>query len=266
MNLEILHEPAAENSSNPTLLFIHGSYCTAWVWADHYLPFFAANGYPCAALSLRGHGRSPGNLALASLADYIADVAELASSLGRTVLLGHSLGGLIAQHVAAAGHPVSGLVMLASTPPSGLGLCSLHVMAHAPDVVMQLWLLQSLGAAAVSAPVMQRALFSTDTPLTTVEGMVSRLQRESSRVMLELLAPPPLRQRVDGSVPALVVGGDADRFVPVRALDEAADLWRAEKNILGGAPHALMADSRYWRSSAEIILQWLARQQAAHAF
>jgi hypothetical protein len=67
--------------------------------------------------------------------------------------------------------------MLASTPPSGLGLCSLHMMAHAPDVAMQLWLLQSLGAGAVSAPVMHRALFSSGTPLAAVEAMVPRLQR-----------------------------------------------------------------------------------------
>jgi len=137
--------------------------------------------------------------------------------------VGHSLGGLVAQHVAAAGRPVSGLVMLASTPPSGLGLCSLHMMARFPDVLLQLWLLQNLGAAAVSAPAMHRALFSPDTPLAVVEAMVPRLQRESNSVMFELLAPPRLRPRIDGAVPALVVGGDADKFLPVRAFDEAAE-------------------------------------------
>lgn len=261
MKLEVLHRPAAGYSNKPTLLLIHGSYCAAWVWTEHYLPFFAAQGYPCAAVSLRGHGESPGNLAFASFADYVADVAGVAAGLGPTVLLGHSLGGLVAQHVAAAVHRVSGLVMLASTPPSGLGMCSLHMMTHAPEVLMQLWLLQSLGAAAVSAPAMHRALFSPDTPMTTVEAMLPRLQRESNRVMFELLTPPRLRPRADGAVPSLVVGGDADKFLPVHAFDEAAAFWNAEKHILRGAPHALMADSRYWRSSADIILDWLTRQE-----
>ena len=111
------------------------------------------------------------------------------------------------------------------TPPSGLGMCSLHMMTHAPEVLMQLWLLQNLGVAAVSAPEMHRALFSPDTPMTTVEAMMPRLQRESNRVMFELLAPPRIRPQTDGAVPSLVVGGDADKFLPVRAFDEAAAFW-----------------------------------------
>jgi len=70
--------------------------------------------------------------------------------------------------------------------------------------------------------------------------------------------PPP-----DGSVPALVLGGDADMFLPASAFDETAEFWRAEKHILKGGPHALMGDSRYWRSSAEIILEWLTRLQSS---
>ena len=84
MKKEVLHKPATEDSNNPTLLLIHGSYCAASVWTEHYLPFFAAPGYPCAAISLRGHGQSPGNLAFASFADYVTDVAGVAASLGPT--------------------------------------------------------------------------------------------------------------------------------------------------------------------------------------
>lgn len=34
------------------------------------------------------------------------------------------------------------------------------------------------------------------------------------------------------------------------------------KQILAGAPHGLMADSHYWRPSADIILDWLGRQES----
>jgi pimeloyl-ACP methyl ester carboxylesterase len=89
MDLEILHRTATGNARGPPLLLIHGSYCAAWVWAEHYLPFFAAHGYPCSAVSLRGHGRSPGKVEAASFADHVADISEVVASLGRPVLVGH---------------------------------------------------------------------------------------------------------------------------------------------------------------------------------
>jgi alpha-beta hydrolase superfamily lysophospholipase len=153
--------------------------------------------------------------------------------------------------------------MLASTPPSGLVSSALHMMVQAPEALLQLWLLQSLGPAAVSAPAIRRALFSSHMPLAAVQAMLPRLQKESVRAAAELLLPPPLRRPADGALPSLVVGGDADRFLPIAAFNETADHWRAEKHILAGAPHGLMADTHYWGPSAEIILDWLHRQEIA---
>src|SRR5262249_52564890 len=164
-SLEVLHEPAVGDFENPPLLFIHGSYCAAWIWAEYYLPFFGAHGYACYALSLRGHGGSPGDVEWTSLADYVADAALIAAALPRPpVLIGHSLGGLIAQYVAAAGHPAGGLIMLASTPPSGLASSNLHMMVHAPEVLFQLGMLQAIGPAGMSMRVLHRALFSVHMP------------------------------------------------------------------------------------------------------
>lgn len=265
MKLEILHMPGKGGPTRPPLLFVHGSYCAAWIWAKTFMPCFAEAGWDCHALSLRGHGGSEGTVEWASLSDYVADVAWAVDQMpAPPVLIGHSMGGLLAQHVVAAGHAVAGMVLLASTPPSGLGSSSLHMMAHASDVLFQLGLLQSLGPGSVSPHVMHRALFSTHTDPAHVAWMMEHLQKESSRVAAELLMPPkpwPPAMRV----PTLVVGGDKDLFLPVSAFQETAKHWDAGFQIIPGAPHGLMADSHYWHPCAEVVMEWLNSRSDASA-
>lgn len=264
MTLEVLHKPPTGAVAGPPLLFIHGSYCAAWIWETHFLPFFAGLGFDCHALSLRGHGGSDGAVEWASLADYVADVAQVAASLDRPpVLIGHSMGGLVAQHVVANGSPACGMALLASTPPSGLGASSLHMMAHAPDVLFQLGLLQSLGPDMVSPNVMHRALFSDHTDPNHVVWMMNHLQKESTRISAELLMPARPWPPKGEPVPVLVVGGDADKFLPVSAFNETAKHWQGELHVLAGAPHGLMADSHYWQPTAALVEDWLRRRNIA---
>ena len=65
-----------------------------------------------------------------------------------------------------------------------------------------------------------------------------------------LPAPPRL--------PALVIGGAADRFVPAADLRLTAMVWRAESRVLEEIPHAAMLDSS-WRAAADVLADWLAR-------
>lgn len=261
MTLEILHSPAKSSASlRPPILFVHGSYCSAHIWEPYFLPYFSENGYGCHALSLRGHGRSDGMLSWACLADYCEDVAEAIATLDEPpVLIGHSLGGLVIQHVIAAHRPRAA-VLMASVPPSGLSSSAMHMSMASPDILWQLGLLQSLGPEAVSAEVMARGMLS---PGSRSEGLLTHLQRESPRVAAELLAPSqPTPVRGEGAPPILVLGGDADLFLPVSAFRETATFFDAELQILQGAPHGLMIDSVWWKKTADAILSFLQRSSA----
>ena len=68
------------------------------------MPFFAAAGYDCYAVSLRGQGRSErtAGMQAGSLTQHVTDLGHVVASLPRLpVMIGHSFGGLVVQRCAA---------------------------------------------------------------------------------------------------------------------------------------------------------------------
>jgi pimeloyl-ACP methyl ester carboxylesterase len=101
----------------PPLLFIHGAFTRAKRW-DPWLAYFRGAGFTCLAPSLPAHD-PPDMAALARLTfrDYVdAMVAAYATLSAPPVIIGSSMGGLVAQHVAAETKS-TGLVLISSAPP-----------------------------------------------------------------------------------------------------------------------------------------------------
>ncbi|XP_024028892.1 bifunctional epoxide hydrolase 2 isoform X1 [Morus notabilis] len=94
-------EKKKRNTENPPLVFVHGSYHSAWCWAEHWLPFFSNSGYDCYAVSLLGQGESdaPAGSVAGTLQTHAGDIANFINRNLKSppVLLGHSFGGLIIQ-------------------------------------------------------------------------------------------------------------------------------------------------------------------------
>ncbi len=108
-------------ATKPKILMIHGAFCGPWSLEGLQRKFEAA-GYPCKAPALRFHdeARPPAALGTTGLADYAADLADEISALGQPpILVGHSMGGLLAQQLAAR-VPVRALILLAPSPPWGV--------------------------------------------------------------------------------------------------------------------------------------------------
>ncbi len=255
---EVLRHLPTADDGRPPVLFVHGAYSAAWIW-EYFLRLFAERGFSAYALSLRGHGGSEGDLASASFGDYVEDVELAAKTIGGDpVLVGHSMGGLVVQHYLARGGKTRAMVALASTPPSGLRSSALHMTMFAPDVLFQLSLLQSLGPNWASPAVIGRALFSSRSTPESMDNLLQKLQRESPRASAELLAPPALTPPAAGEKPpVLVLGGDADVLLPSFAMQETADLWQTELDLLEGAPHGLMIDTAWRDVTADRIIAWL---------
>ena len=94
------------------LLFLHGTGCDAsdWIPVIERLP----SEQRCIAPDFRGHGRSAVPTQPFTLADLAGDVLCLAGYLGiqELVIVGHSLGGMVAMEVAQRSSDVVGLVLL----------------------------------------------------------------------------------------------------------------------------------------------------------
>jgi pimeloyl-ACP methyl ester carboxylesterase len=104
-------------SDYPPIILVHGSVNAASVWS-FWQPMLAEAGWPSYALDLRGHGRSVRiDLSHTSMHDYATDVHLLALQLKRPpVIMGWSMGGLIAMMVAATGVASACVALAPSTP------------------------------------------------------------------------------------------------------------------------------------------------------
>ena len=99
--LEVIDKGTTSSEHPVPLLFVHGACHSAWCWDDHFLDHFADRGFHAVALSLRGHGGSSSDKPLrrCSIADFVDDVDTVAAGLEEPpVVVGHSMGGFIAQH------------------------------------------------------------------------------------------------------------------------------------------------------------------------
>lgn len=255
--LEVITRNPKGKARPVPLLFVHGAYSGAWVWDEHFLPYFAERGWVAHALSLRGHAGSAGSETLLSarLRDYVDDVEQVAAGLPtRPVLIGQSLGGMIVQHCLHRSAPPAA-VLMASSPPHGM-IGSMFGMALTnPRLLYELSLQQHLGPL-TDGRAIERALFSPGLPEALVRSYMRRFQRESDRVVLDLLFLdlPPSTPMLD--VPVLVLGAEEDSFVYRGGLETTADTYRTKAEIFPGMRHAMMLDLG-WESVAARIHGWL---------
>jgi pimeloyl-ACP methyl ester carboxylesterase len=102
----------------PQAIFIHGMWSRAGVW-DRWARAFETAGYPCTVVALPGHGEAQTDLDVAGLGiqAYADAVAAVAADFERPILIGHSMGGLIAQLVATR-TPIAAAVLINSAAPA----------------------------------------------------------------------------------------------------------------------------------------------------
>ncbi|MEQ8266458.1 MAG: alpha/beta hydrolase [Parvibaculum sp.] len=111
----------SRGDEKPVVMLIHGMWSRPAVWT-HFRGYLEARGYRVLTPALRHHehdGVHP-ELGTTSLADYVADLAGEIARLGRKpFIVGHSMGGLLAQMLAARGLATA-IVGLAPAQSAGI--------------------------------------------------------------------------------------------------------------------------------------------------
>jgi hypothetical protein len=262
MQLELVSRQPETVVSPTPLLFVHGAWHAAWCWEPYFLPYFAQHGYACYALSLRGHGNSQGKERLRwwRVADYVADVAQVAASLpAPPVVVGHSAGGFIVQKYLETHQPPAA-VLLASVAPTGLLPIVLSMAVRHPLVFLgampTLDMRRLVGTPALS----REWLFSDQLPAEQVARFTEQMQNESFLAFMDM-ALVRLVQRSRVRTPLLVLGSEGDRLTPPRTIEATARAYGASVQIFPGMAHDMMLEPG-WEAVAEQMLTWLGQQPA----
>lgn len=263
MNLEIISKFPESPAGHPPLLFVHGAYVGAWVWNHGFLDYFAEEGYECHAVSLRGHGLSPGfeNLCAWGISDYVHDVRDAIRRLSAPpVLIGHSMGGfIIQQFMEREESNIAGFVLMATVPPDGLFqpvaknltihpvlLYKLNIINTMPQWMWEYW---------ITPEEIQKLFLSMNTPIDLVKNILPKLQPESPRAILDMSFSNNTKSR-PGNKPVLVLGAEDDMIIPAEFAEKTAKTFGADLEVIPRIGHAMMLETE-WDLTAEAISKWL---------
>lgn len=221
------------------------------------MPYFAENGYDVYALSLRGHGNSPGDVQWASLNDYLTDIVDVVNDLGgpHPILIGHSMGGFLTQHyLKMYSEHVPAAVLLASIPINGTLPFTLRMIAKYPRMMIETGL--SLDSShMIATPALARDhFFSPNFPTDELHEYHAQMVRESFRIILDssLFALPPARRY---PTPMLVLSAINDALFTRSEQRQTARVYGKTAEFFNMA-HDMMLEPG-WIPVADRIVRWL---------
>jgi non-heme chloroperoxidase len=248
-----------------TIYMIHGMWGGPWYW-NNFKTFFSEQGYKVITPTLRHHDIEPHEepdpaLGTTSLLDYAADLeAEIKKLPEKPILMGHSMGGLLAMILASRN---LASIVVAITPASPAGINAIR-----PSVIRSFFSIQTKWAF-WKKPMRQtfrEAAYSMLNMLPPEEQKeaYSKFVFESGRAAFEIGYWFLDKQRASGidesaiTVPLLIIGGKEDRITPVSVIQKVAKKFRAKadyKEIKNHA-HWIMAEPG-WQEVSRDIAAWL---------
>ena len=257
--------------SSPPLVLIHGTNAGPWT-LQNFTDFFTEHGFDCHTPAYRHHPVTTAKttesdkLTDVSIADYVEDVEKVVRELDKKpILIGHSLGGVVAQILAAKGL-AAGVILLNGSVVNGT----------LPTTDEE----RNLFKAFISAGPFWEGTLLPDFEVMSKYGLnmlenerdrraiFDRLGPESGRVLFELffwMYDINETTKIDFEAvecPLLFISGTEDLAIPPSTSRTIAAKYgdKATFYEAQGFGHYLMAE-KHWRRIADICLHWIWQKQ-----
>jgi pimeloyl-ACP methyl ester carboxylesterase len=239
-------------ATRPPVLLVHGYFADATIF-NEWLTFFAERGVPAYAVHLRGRAdsRTGTHLGRASIQDFVEDASRVARELERPAVIGHSMGGLIAQRLAERGE-VRAAVLVTSAPPRGITVMSAHLARK------QLKYLPAILRSRVVHPAREdlRDLVLNCVPTSMQEVVLDAFVPDSGRAAREMsiMGVSVDAHRVKCPMLAIVAGDD--RFIPRAIGERIANRYGAPFQVFEGRGHMIVIEPG-WEDVADVADRWI---------
>lgn len=252
VNGQAIHARIQGTPNRRLLLLIHG-WSSSWYALSPLLPLLSERFY-CVAVDLPGYGESPPLAQRASIpayADLLADLVRQISPAIPAVILGHSMGGMIALTMGLR-HPevIERLVLLCPTISGKLSFW-INTFISPITMIERVPLINTIVAS------LEPYLLSATDRLMKPASFAERTgisQQDYERLRADARRPGQGRVRAECftamrendlqgklgvlTMPALVIWGMEDNTVPLRDASAVADEWpSAELRVLPKAGH-----------------------------
>lgn len=238
----------------PPVLLLHGMMGGAWQFS-HFQRALADSGYRSLAVNYRGHHDSlpVARLGRVRVRDYLADALHACAHLGgQPLVVGQSMGGLIAQLVAARG-AARAAVLVCSLPPKGIRWRGVHgplsTVRHLPAVLL-------------GRPLRPRRaelddLILNGLPADRRAEFFDRQVPESSRVGAEMQVGTVEVDPAAVTCPVLSVTTGLDRLVVPGVGIRLARRYRGDHLHFADRAHYALVGEPGWELVAASIISWL---------
>ena len=244
-------EAAPVSTGKPPVVLLHGAFAEQDSFRG-WVERLAAAGHQALAPARRGRvGIGPDKAAGLTFEDYVQDTVEVLDTLDDpAVLVGHSLGALLAQRLAEQGR-ARAIVLIAPAPPAMLSAQAValpHFLPKMPRIMA--------GRPFVMGPAACSALALNEMPQAQRPAVHARITHESGKVYRSLMLGSVRIDARKVQVPVYVGAGTEDRIISTALVKKTARHYGVEPRMHEGRGHWIIAEPR-WESLVDDVADWI---------